>query len=113
MRNCYTWFCANRLSLNLDKTNFIVFHTSKKNLNSSNVVLNEIVIDGVTIKQVSNSKFFGVIIDEHLTWSHHINFVANKVAKNIGVIKKIVHLLPSKTLLGLYYSMAFNGPVFI
>src|SRR6218665_88894 len=77
------WFYANRLSLNLEKTNFIVFHTFfilLKNLTSSNVVLNEIVIDGVTIKQVSNSKFLGVIIDEHLTWSHHINLVANKVA---------------------------------
>src|SRR6218665_282944 len=99
------WFCANRLSLNLEKTNFIVFHTPQKNLTSVDDVLNKIVIDGVTIKQVSNSKFLGVIIDEHLTWSHHINLVANKIAKNIGVVKKIAHLLLSKTLLGLYYSM--------
>src|SRR6218665_912098 len=43
------WFCANRLSLNLEKTNFIVFHPPQK----PHDVLNEIVIDGVTIKQVS------------------------------------------------------------
>ena len=46
------------------------------------------MINNIAIKRVSNVKFLGVIIDEHLTWKSHINLVKNKAAKMIGIIKK-------------------------
>lgn len=96
------WFRVNRLSLNIDKTNFIVFHTSRKTIPQ---MQNEININGVNIKQVVTSKFLGVILDEHLTWAPHIKVTASKIAKNIGIIRKIAYLLPKKTLVGLYHTM--------
>jgi len=56
---------------------------------------------------VNTVKFLGVHlpVDEGLTWGRHIEYIATKIAKNIGIIKRIAHLLPNSTLLGLYHTM--------
>src|SRR6218665_874028 len=42
---------------------------------------------------------------EHLTWDVHINIIANKIAKNLGVLRRIAYLLPSQILVNLYYTL--------
>ena len=79
------WFRTNKLSLNMDKTNYILFRTRHKASYCDNI-LN---INGYPIRCVSSIKFLGVIIDEHLDWSKHISFIESKISKNIGVIYKI------------------------
>lgn len=97
------WFKINRLSLNLEKTNFILFHTKKKIPNENRPLL----INDTPITQTSTSKFLGVIVDHHLTWKDHIITITNKIAKNIGVLHRIKHCLPKAVLLNLYYSLIF------
>jgi len=53
----------------------------------------KIDIGGDEIERVDNAKFLGVYIDETLTWSNHIKVIANKIAKNIGVIRSIAYLI--------------------
>src|SRR6218665_24745 len=96
------WFRVNRLSLNLGKSCYIVFHSHNKDITQ---LLNNIRINGVSIEQVSHTKFLGVHIDEHLIWNQHINVINNKIAKNLGILRKIAYLLPPKILLGLYYTL--------
>ena len=43
------------------------------------------------IKQVHNTKFLEVRIDEHLTWKNHINYVTCKIAKTVGILCKAHH----------------------
>src|SRR6218665_569216 len=64
-----------------------------------------VMIDGTAIELVSSTKFLGMYIDEHLTWDVHINTIANKIAKNLGVLRRIAYLLPSKILVNLYYTL--------
>src|SRR5688572_21921302 len=52
------WFRANKLSLNLDKTNCILFRSHRK---ISSTTSNTLCIDGYPIKQETSSKFLGVI----------------------------------------------------
>jgi len=52
------------------------------------------LVYNIAIKRVSNVKFLGVIIDEHLTWKSHINLVKNKAAKMIGIIKRLKFTFP-------------------
>ena len=49
------------------------------------------MIDGTDIELVSSTEFLGVYmyIDEHLTWEVHINIIANKIAKNLDVLRRI------------------------
>ena len=54
------WLNANKLSLNVKKTYFIIFSFSKKRI----VNTTDIVIDNQPVSRVSHTNFLGVIIDE-------------------------------------------------
>jgi len=97
------WFKANRLSLNLEKTNFIVFSSLRKKLST----IKPLYINEIPIIQTRSSKFLGVIVDEHLTWRDHVLAVSNKIAKNIGVLLRVRHCLPKHILFNLYYTLIF------
>jgi len=45
------------------------------------------------------------MIDEALTRNNHVNVVAKKIAKSIGVIKRIAHKVLLNIRLNLYYTM--------
>ena len=100
------WFKANKLSLNLVKTNFILFCSQRKTELKSdcNIAIN---IDNQCIARVSSTKFLGVHIDEHLTWKEHIAVISKKISKNIGIISRIRHLLPRHILVNLYYTLIY------
>jgi len=98
------WFRTNKLSLNLTKTNYIVFYAMRKTPPPDNL---HIAIDGISINQVTSTKFLGTIIDSHLNWKEHISQIAKKVAKNIGILRRIRHNLPSNILTNLYYTLVY------
>lgn len=91
-----TWFKVNRLSLNVNKTNFMIFTNNAINCDP------KVNINGSEIERVFNTKFLGVIIDSKLTWIHHIKHIKGKVAKNLSVMHKVKHLLHQKALHTLY-----------
>ena len=65
------WFKANQLSLNLRKTNLMLFWQMNKQM--------DITLDGIKIPQVHNTKFLGITIDNELNWDMHINKVHEKL----------------------------------
>ncbi|EDO29739.1 predicted protein, partial [Nematostella vectensis] len=80
-----SWFAANKLSLNIDKTNFIIFHPPQK---ISNYTLS-IKINGKCIKKEKYIKYLGIYIDSHLSWKYKILHIAKKIKRCIGVLSKI------------------------
>ena len=54
---------------------------------------NLIEIDGIIIETVNCTKCLGVIVDNKLTWTQHINELCNIVAKGIGIIRKVRHYI--------------------
>lgn len=98
------WFRANKLSLNLDKTNYILFRSHRK-ISFTNE--NNLYIDGHSIKQETSTKFLGVVLDQHLSWKDHIKAISSKIAKNIGIIKRASSLLPPHVRLTLYYTLIY------
>jgi len=95
-----TWFNANSQSLNTKKTNYIVFSSFRKKITEDPNQI--IILNNIPIKRVAQTKFLGIILDEHLKWHPHINLVQNKIAKSIGIIKRLKNVLPSQTLKTLY-----------
>ena len=75
-----TWFSANKLSLNIAKSNYIVFGKHKQEQ------LVALKINDVAIERVDATKFLGVVIDQSLNWNNHINLVWSKVAKVASVL---------------------------
>ena len=77
------WLSANNLTLNIDKSSYIVF---KRRQNSIIVNKCAIEISGVEIKRVRWLRFLGVEIDECLSWKQHVDAVTKKIAKYVPII---------------------------
>ena len=78
----FTWQQANKLSLNGQKTYYIIFHRARIKLTdySSNLVMGDSIITAT-----NEIKYLGVIIDNKITWIPHITYVKNKVSTGIGI----------------------------
>jgi len=98
-----SWLYANKLSLNVGKTHSMIF-TSNRNFHDR---VTNIMIEGTCIETVPKTKFLGVIIDSKLSWKDHIFYICNKIAKGIGIIRKVRDLLDRDTLLSLYYTFVY------
>ena len=55
----------------------------------------------------TETKYLGVLIDQHLSWKPHIDFVSKKISKSVGIIAKARFYLSSQTLMTLYYSLVY------
>ena len=87
------WLNANKLSRNIEKTDFILFRNkSKKFTNNYKVCMNNHEISEV------NSKFLGVMINNQFNWKNHLDHICTKIAKTIGIILKARRILFKKHL---------------
>lgn len=97
------WFVANKLSLNLTKSNFSLFHKESKQGKLPRV-LPKLSINNIELTRKSSIKFLGVLLDENISWRDHIAVLENKLAKNIGIIYRAKPVLNCECLKSLYYS---------
>lgn len=95
------WFKLNKLSLNVSKTNFIIF--SRKSI-SNNVSLS---INSYPLTRVYSTKFLGVIIDSNLNWKSHISYVNSKLSKCVSILFKVNSILNEHSLRLLYYTLFY------
>ena len=98
-----SWFKCNKLSLNIGKTNFMHFQTTHTNINPQSNY--DIKIDGLPLEKKDYTKFLGVTIDRHLSWNYHIANTSSHLAKGIGILYRVKHILPQKHLLMLYNTL--------
>ena len=96
------WLKANKLSLNITKTQFMLFSGFKNTKPSINLK-----IEGESISETVKSKFLGVIIDNKLFWKDHIAYISGKIARGIGIILKARKNLLKESLISLYYSSIY------
>ena len=97
------WLNANMLSINTEKTKFILFRTkNKKPKDTINISINN-----NNIKQVKNTTFLGIVIDEFLTWCNHVDLITKKVVKCAAIISKIRHFTNLNSLKLIYYALVY------
>ena len=99
----FEWFCVNKLSLNANKTQFIIIHQSSRSKNVQSE--HELLINGTKISRTYSCKFLGITIDESLTWRRHLACVNKKISNALFVIKQLKFSLPKESLRLLYYSL--------
>ena len=95
-----TWLLANKLCINVLKSNYVIFCANQYKYTQSI----PLVLNGISLNQVKVTKFLGIYIDEHLTWKYHINDVSSKLSKNVGIMNRLKFFLPSNILLTIYNS---------
>lgn len=101
MKKVMLWIQTNKLSLNIDKTKYMVFKSPRKKVNISK----DVVINNEMIEKVNSIKFLGTILDENLNWSEHIKMIKTKISKSVGIISKAKNVFNERVLIMLYNSL--------
>ena len=103
LNNVNNWLCVNKLSLNIDKSNFVIFHPSQKKVQYPiNLIINNKILE-----EKKYVKYLGIIMDCNLNWKQHIHELSKKVSRSIGILSKLRHYVPQSILIQIYYSIVF------
>ena len=88
------WLLANKLCINVLKSNYIIVCAYQfKYTQSVPLILNNAMLSQV------KQKTLGTTINENLSWKNHIDEVATKISKNIGIMNRSKNNLPNSILL--------------
>ena len=99
----FKWCCSNKLTVNIEKTNFMIFHSQKTSL----PLFDQILLDNKPVSECSHTKFLGFNIDKHLTWECHINSIVSKMAYCTRFFKFMRQFFNRTQLIQLYYTFVF------
>ena len=98
------WLRLNKLSLNADKTELIIFHSKQHKLDSK-IYIN---LDGTKLSPVDFVKYLGIFIDKHLDWGTHIHHLSLKLSRANGILSKLRHNAPREVCLKVYYAIFYS-----
>ena len=85
LNKLYLWLNINRLSLNIDKTNYLIFHPYNKPMKKHMTIK----INKKAINEKVYIKYLGVLIDSTLNWKHQISNISKKISRAIGIMYKL------------------------
>ena len=96
LKKVNTWLQLNKLSLNTDKSKFMLFDYKRipPEINIS--------INGSDIERVSQ---FNFLLNESLSWKNHITMITNKLSRINRVLHKLKFIFPKDILLTIYKSL--------
>ena len=75
--NINDWFMANKLFLNVGKTRYSLFRKPTR-VDDLPLKLTKL-IHNQEIKRALYTIFFGVLLDENLSWKEHLKYTENKI----------------------------------
>ena len=93
------WLLINKISLNYDKTKFIIF-SYRKNFSIPNLKFGNYFIFNT-----NKIKFLGLLIDKNLKFENHVDLINSKIARGNGIIYKLNKYLPQDILRTLYFTL--------
>lgn len=76
------WFADNKLSLSLEKTKYMIFHTRQRQ-----VCVDDIKLNGVDVQRCSSTKFLGVTMESSLSWNEHCIHLASVISSKSYALK--------------------------
>ena len=99
--NLSKWLNANKISLNVSKTELLIFRHPKKKMNYNL----KIKLDGKYLQPSNFVKYLGMYIDSNLNWNHNTKILASKLSRSIGMLSKIRHYVNIETLKSIYFAI--------
>ena len=101
LKQMHEWTTANLITVNPIKSSVIIIPPKQRqvlpnfniHINSSKILVHE------------SAKYLGIHLDCHLNFRQHITFLESKIARSVGILTKLKHVLPEKALISLYYAL--------
>lgn len=95
------WFQYNLLTINIAKTNYIIFAAKNKKISHQS----KLTINNKIIKKVGHEKYLGLILDSHLNWKPHIERVRSKLTSLTGALRSVVRCFPRQVRYNIYNTL--------
>merc|ERR1712055_410205 len=84
------------LTLNLTKTKYMIFKNKQKTLTMEEIPQHK--INNLFLERVFEYRYLGIYLDDSLSWSTHLNYIANKISKTNGLLNRLKQMLPKQIL---------------
>ena len=101
--NINTWLCANKLSLNIKKSNFVLFHPPQRKI----TLQVKLYISGTSLQKENCIKYLGIMIDSNFSWKSQISCISKKIKRSIGILSKLRYYVDLSILIKLYYALIY------
>ena len=108
LNKLYLWLNLNRLSLNIDKTNFIIFHPYNKPFKQQITIK----INKKAINEKEYIKYLDVSVHSSLNWKYSISNLSEKISRVIGIMYKLRPFLPLIVMKNVYYSLIYSQIIY-
>lgn len=96
----HEWLINNRLTLNADKTKYLLIKNHKNRIDDFKLNINH-----NDLERVETFKYLGVMIRDNLKWNTHVDIMCGRVQGLIGAFKRLGNKLHTSTKIALYHSM--------
>ena len=103
LREIDEWLNVNRLSLNVEKTYFMVHTHSNFNVDDC-----KIEIRGKQLKYVRSTKFLGLNIDDCFNYNMHMSNLLKQLSKVKGIFYRLSNFIPSVIVRKIYYALFYS-----
>ena len=100
------WLAVNKLSLNAEKTKYMIFHNYQKVIAENNIP--HLTLNGSVIERVTQFNFLGLTINENMNWKSHSSKIANKISRTLGVMNRLKRYLPMAAMKLMYDSLILS-----
>ena len=100
--NICDWLIINKLSPNISKTKYMVFHPYQKDVSH---LVPSLTINDTEIERVNTFNFLGITLDENVSWKPHISILSKRISKYSGILNRLKHHLPLYIMRMLYCSL--------
>ena len=84
------WFHANRLTLKINKTSYIIVSNKK-------FAKKELALSGKMIQKTNSLKFLGVTIDDRLSFNEHVRHLAKRISMSTGLFYRVLYRCTTKS----------------
>jgi len=99
LQKVYEWLAANKLTLNIGKSKFMII-TNKKNVKCLSIGIN-----GTLLESCDHYKYLGVVVDKNLSWKPHVEYICKKISKACGSMARLRYSMNTNVLVEVYHSL--------
>ena len=96
------WLRANKLFLNYNKTNYLIFTKRKKKLKFN------IIMNNYTLEEKNSTKYLGILIDNKLTWQAHIDSLKAKLSQSCYALYMLKSYANIEAMKHVYYGLIYS-----
>ena len=102
------WFNANKLTLNVDKTQCLLFRPKHARQQQKVENTTTMKLDNKDLTFSMSVKFLGIWLDKQLSWNHQFQTIIHKIQKNRILLQVGQKYLPPSTKVMIYYAHIYS-----